>query len=544
MRRQSHPKSVSATITFGLAGAVLTGIGCGGDDVTAPNTGSIEVTAITGGPEPDADGYAISIDGGAPTVLGANGSTRRDGVDAGEHSVQLSGIAPNCSVQGSNPSSVTVAAGATAAVSFAVACAATTGSLEITTATTGASPDPDGYTVTVDNSAPQTIGNTAALTVGALSPAAHLVTLAGVATNCRVEGDNPRQVTVTAGAASAVAFTINCSLSAGAKILWEKGNGKDEGFAAELYVMNADGSGQARLTSPATILGYQWSPDASKIAFARSAGGVSDIYVMNADGSGQTNLTRTSTAGEEYPVWLADGRKISFQSTSGFELREIHIMNADGSGRLNLTNTPTVSESGSSWSPDGSRALFVVPAYDVNDHIENVDIYVMNSDGTGRTQLTHNPLDGQEDLDWNAIWSPDGRRILFVHMHYDLYSNPRSSQDIYVMDAEGSGRTNLTQTPESEEQMAEWSPDGRQIVFMSGGNIYVMNSDGGNQTNLTGDLGGWNESPSWSPDGSKIAFSSSSGGSDSKIWVMNADGSAPLRLTSDDYPDYAPTWSP
>src|SRR5207237_3125670 len=71
------------------------------------------------------------------------------GAASGSHTVTLSGVAGNCSVNGGNSRTVTVPAGGTAPVSFSVSCAAITGTLTVTTSTSGGTPDPDGYTVTV-----------------------------------------------------------------------------------------------------------------------------------------------------------------------------------------------------------------------------------------------------------------------------------------------------------------------------------------------------------------------------------------------------------
>jgi len=91
--------------------------------------------------------------------------------------------------------------------------------------------------------------------------------------------------------------------------------------------------------------------------------------------------------------------------------------------------------------------------------------------------------------------SPDGTRIAFQ-------SNRDGNYEIYVMDADGSNQTNLTNNP-ADDMFPVWSPDGTKIAFMSNrdGNweIYVMNADGSNQTNLTNNIGD-DMYPMWSPD--------------------------------------------
>ena len=105
----------------------------------------------------------------------------------------------------------------------------------------------------------------------------------------------------------------------------------------QVYVMNADGSGERRLTSrPGAAFADAWSPDGRKIAFTVRSSGYIGIYVMNADGSGQRKLTRASTFG---PSWSPDGRKFAFSRVRAGN-SEVFVMNADGSAKRRLTRQP------------------------------------------------------------------------------------------------------------------------------------------------------------------------------------------------------------
>ena len=181
--------------------------------VSCVSQGGLFVSTNSTGVDLDADGYTVTVDGGASQAIATDGSVTFTALAAGAHSVALSGVAGNCTVSGSNPQTVTVRSGATASAPFSLSCAPTgsgSGSLTVTTSTTGSNLDPDGYTITIDGSISQPIGTNGSVTF--TGPAGnHPVALSGVAANCTVSGANPRTVAVPAGGTGTTTFSVACS---------------------------------------------------------------------------------------------------------------------------------------------------------------------------------------------------------------------------------------------------------------------------------------------------------------------------------------------
>jgi PKD repeat protein len=177
----------------------------------------VAVTTSTSGASPDADGYTVTLDGGASQSIAINQTVTFTDVSVGSHTAVLSGIAANCTVTGGTSRTVNVTAGNTATASFSVSCPTpppTTGDLTVTTTTGGSGGlDPDGYTVAVDG-ARQAITINGSVTFNGLSAGNHSVGLTGVATTCVVSGLNPRTVNVPAGGTQQTNFAITCTAPA------------------------------------------------------------------------------------------------------------------------------------------------------------------------------------------------------------------------------------------------------------------------------------------------------------------------------------------
>jgi TolB protein len=331
----------------------------------------------------------------------------------------------------------------------------------------------------------------------------------------------------------------------------------------EVNVMNADGGGQRKLSGDG---GFEtglwqpvWSPDGRRIAFVRGRGAHkygnaerdSDIYLANADGSGRRRLT-LSPQRDGDPVWSPDGRRLAFVRVRygvgdrllGFG--DIYLVNADGSGlrRLVRAISPLVRMPGGptwgfsanpAWSPDGRRIAFV------SNRDGSDDIFVVNADGSGLRNLTRS-----RGNDHDPVWSPDGRVIAFQgrrarpsELERAVCRGHCDREEIYAVNADGSGLRRLTRNWKTDSASA-WSPDGRKVLFLRAGHpdVWVMNADGSGQRKLTPSVTyplAIHGSAAWSPDGRKILFISNHGdGKRLEIYVMNADGSEKRKLTGRD----------
>ena len=152
----------------------------------------------------------------------------------------------------------------------------------------------------------------------------------------------------------------------------------------------------------------------------------------------------------------------------------------------------------------------------------------MGSDGSDQTRLTHN-----EARDSSPVWSPNGRQIAFM-------SKRDGDWEVYVMDADGGNQRNLTRHPASDGD-PDWSPDGGQITFSRGqddevtSNIFVMDADGGNVRRITRfQRLQFASNPKWSPDGKRIAFEGILGmGNGRQIYVASVkpDGTNPWQVS-------------
>jgi hypothetical protein len=210
--------SLRGTRRYFLRGLLLplpaVAFACNGEDLSAPTTGALEIRTATSGAEVDPDGYLVQMDAEQPRAIEPSSTLRTGDVAPGTHSIRLVGIAPNCVLAGDNPRSVNIVVDETASVLFELTCSVTTGTLTVTTTTTGLSQDPDGYTIRIDGGARQPMAINAVFQIITVS-GPHSVSLSGVAPNCRIDGKNPRKVVVSSGSNGRADFNIACSVPTG-----------------------------------------------------------------------------------------------------------------------------------------------------------------------------------------------------------------------------------------------------------------------------------------------------------------------------------------
>jgi len=248
------------------------------------------------------------------------------------------------------------------------------------------------------------------------------------------------------------------------------------------------------------------------VVSVREGEGAAYLWVVSVDGSDAVQITRApsadATAADASPAWSPDGDWIAFSrqvvDRSGQPTRpRLYLVAPDGSTLRQLTSGDAF-DIAPAWSPDSSRVLFGRLVGETT-----TDLFTVRLDGGGIVRLTDDPR-RHEDL---AGYSPDGQRI--------AYTSVRRDEDIWVMNADGSGKE-LLLGGRPPDGLPAWSPDGRRIAFVHAARIAVMNADGSNARVL----GPKGTHPQWSPDGTRILFTGDPDG----IFVMNADGSGLARV--------------
>ncbi|HEX2032067.1 MAG TPA: phosphodiester glycosidase family protein [Actinomycetota bacterium] len=278
------------------------------------------------------------------------------------------------------------------------------------------------------------------------------------------------------------------------------------------------------------------SDPVGRVAFAAARAGGSDILVLDEDGSNEENLTGTPDAQEFDPAWSPEGTRIAFaRKLARNNTWDIYVMDALGATEVRLTQDfggPIDRQP--AWSPDGTRIAWTRSVH----HAGTSQVFVMNADGSGMESLT-NAIPGR--FDSSPAWSPDGSRIAFVS------NRGTGFPELWVMDADGSDRRRLTVNSWIDGNPA-WSPDGRELVFdrcCPGGSsdLFAVEVDTGLQRRLTST---WPHEvqPAWSPDGQEVVFVSyPRKGGDKDLFAMPALGGDRRLLLSSGQAELSPDWS-
>ena len=252
------------------------------------------------------------------------------------------------------------------------------------------------------------------------------------------------------------------------------------------------------------------------------------LYTIDRDGSRRVQLPQDAI-GFGGLSFSADGMRIAYSAS-----HQIHVVGVDGRGDRTLTHTADGFADDPAFSQDGKHIAFE----------RGYGIWVIDTQGGGLRNLT--PFADFAHAAHDPAWSPDGKRIAYT-----------SRQQVWTMNADGSGQLDLTppdrMCPLSTRTMngaePSWSPDGTKIAFTGpvtcansrGTDIWVMNADGSGKADLIADDGTEDTAPAFSPAGDAIAFTREVGGQ-THLFTLGAGGGAPTAVPTGLYAEDGPDW--
>ena len=226
---------------------------------------------------------------------------------------------------------------------------------------------------------------------------------------------------------------------------------ENAGQGKEIYISDYDGANQQRVTANRNLnITPKWGPDPRTLAYTSYVSGFQDIYITTFDGRSPLKPAGgNDDVHNMLPAISPDGSKIAFASTRGSSsgYLDIWVVNRDGTGLTNLTpNTPTSIESSPTWSPSGHQIAFT------SDMTGSNQIWYMNADGTGRRKIS-----GDQHAD-RPTWS------LLNYIAYTTGSGP--GHDIAVFDI-ASGVTRVLTDGIGSNSSPTVAPNGRHVAFVT-----------------------------------------------------------------------------
>jgi Tol biopolymer transport system component len=277
-----------------------------------------------------------------------------------------------------------------------------------------------------------------------------------------------------------------------------------------------------------------------KIAYSSpDANNTLQIHTINRNGGNNVKLTHNSlreepgSGGDERPALSPTGHKIAYQGWDGNDF-EIYTAHLDGSNRFQVTDN-NVRDENPYFSPDGQRIAYS------SHHNGNFDIFTIKHDGSDRVQVTTTLQDER-----NPAYSPSGHKI--------AYSRKRAPEnggdwEIYTIHTDGSGSTNITRDPTSNDEDPDYSPNGHRIAYSSfpiddtDAEIYTIDSNGfENKFNVTNNPNSNDWWPSYSPGGNRIAYVSGTGNRTTEIFYIPTGGGQRVQVTFHKTENLHPYW--
>lgn len=399
-----------------------------------------------------------------------------------------------------------------------------TGDLRVVVTTTGADPDGDGYLVSLDGGTPQRVAAAAEATLSDLAPGTHQLIVSEIASNCTLQGDNPRAVQVEAGQVAAATVTVTCAAQQGSLRIDASSTGWD--VDADGYQVLIDGVVAGPVGSSGTVTLAAIPAGAHTVTLAGVA----------------PNCALTIPRLREVTVSFAQETAVAFQAScalaSGETAEQILLgdsrilrVHSDGSGATYLTSDQVYADD-PAWSPGRDNI-----AYEQNPlPLDAFDsrVWGIPSAGPDPVQITDTKSDG------DPSWSPDGSRLVI--------RNLGETPGLVTVNGDGGDRQPITDGVQDEAPA--WSPDGARIVFTRFGEgfgfgaLILVHPDGSGITPIPTPGVATPFGVSWSPDGTRMAFSGYENGTGPGLWIMNDDGSGLVRLTAPDVTVYGVSWSP